>query len=196
MTAYLQPIFPPIPLHRGRKVCYTLVDSRVAPEFRIVGTEHDAVSSSPVSSYSVISVGIRRVEVEYKEEVPSFENDDFVRLWAVGTVSTLTCSSCRRRRKTHLVLETNVSLLRSQPTILILEVVHSLVKVVQVTITKERVVREVELSAGILVGIVVSSSREIQPFRVTKFAGERERTRFSSKPTRNGRERELTFPQS
>lgn len=55
------------------------------------------------------------------------------------------------RGGTYLVLERDVSLRGAEPVVLVLEVVHRGVEVVEVPVPQKRVVGEVELAASVLV---------------------------------------------
>lgn len=61
---YLQPILPSVPLHRSSKMFDRLVNPSVPAKFFVVRTQDDFIFSCPISSYSVVGVRIRRVEIE------------------------------------------------------------------------------------------------------------------------------------
>jgi hypothetical protein len=58
----------------------------------------------------------------------------------------------------------------AQPLELILQQVHALIESPEVLVTEQLVVDEVELTSSVVVRIVVSGTREVEPFRVTEFA--------------------------
>jgi hypothetical protein len=55
-----------------------------------------------------------------------------------------------------------------EPAIFLLEMIHTRIKLVQELISKKMVVSQVELTASIPETIVVSGTREVEPFRVTE----------------------------
>ena len=75
----LQPILPPVPLHRRRKVLDRAIDSTMSSEILVVRREYDVIVSRPVRTDSIVRVRVGGVEIEDEEEVSSFEDDDFIR---------------------------------------------------------------------------------------------------------------------
>ena len=87
------------------------------------------------------------MEVEYEEQTCSLKHNHFV----------------------ALVLQTDVSLRGGQPSVLLLEVLHGRIKLVQPLVAQEIVIDKVELASRVVVRIVVSNTRKVEPFWVTKF---------------------------
>jgi hypothetical protein len=133
-----------------------------------------------------------RVEVEDEDEAGALEDDDFVALVlerdvglldrgeeggrreGKGTVGQLVSHYCSRmsegwgrkgRGSTHLR--------STQPSVLALELVEFGVKVVEVSVSKQTVRGEVELSTSVVERIAVARSREIEPLQVER-VGHRE----------------------
>lgn len=72
-------------------------------------------------------------------------------------------STLKHEHLVPLVLERDVSLRSAQPLVLGLEVVHRLVKVVEVPVSEELVVDEVELTTGVHERVAVAFSGEVHP---------------------------------
>lgn len=67
-----------------------------------------------------------------------------------------------------LMLKADVSLRRCEPAILLLKVLHSSIKVIQESVTQKVVINQVELTSRVMERVVVSSTRKVEPLRVTK----------------------------
>ena len=63
---------------------------------------------------------------------------------------------------------------------LVLQTVHGRVKVVQVTITEELVVDQIELAAGVVIAVAIPCTWEVQPLWVPKFIPNEIEIPFSS----------------
>jgi hypothetical protein len=72
-----------------------------------------------------------------------------------------------------LVLQTDICLRSTKPPILTFSVLHGSIKIVEELVTQERVVDEVELSSCIVERVVISCTREVKPFRVSKLVSYR-----------------------
>lgn len=141
------PVFPSIPLHSCREeTCFFINPVMATNSFR-VAVQYDFVGSRHVDSDTVVAEASVCVEVEDKNESCPLKYNYLV----------------------SFVLQGDISLGRVQPAILCLAVIHQLVEGVQEFVSKQVIFGEVELSTGIPKGIVVSFSREIQPFRMAKF---------------------------
>jgi hypothetical protein len=86
------------------------------------------------------------VEVEDEEQASSLEHDNLV----------------------ALMLQADVCLRGAEPLVLLVEVLHGGIKLVQHFVTQEVVVDEVELPPGVVERVVVSSTGEVEPFGVTE----------------------------
>ena len=87
------------------------------------------------------------MEVEYEEQTCSLKHNHFV----------------------AFVLQTDVGLGRGQPPVLLLKVLHGGIELIQPVVAQELVVDKVELTSRVVVRIVVSGTRKVEPLWVTKF---------------------------
>ena len=122
------------------------VNSAPSTELRSVGVENRLVGSRLVDADAVVSVAVAGMEIEDEKQAGSLENDNLV----------------------GLVLQADVCLRSCQPSILLFHVLHGTVKVIEPLVPEQLVVNEVELSASVVERVVVSSAREIEPFRMTE----------------------------
>ena len=57
----------------------------------------------------------------------------------------------------------------AEPVILRIKAVHDAVKVIEVAVLELRVVDEIPLAPRVVVAVIVTRTREVEPFRVSKF---------------------------
>ena len=65
-------------------------------------------------------------------------------------------------------IQNEVDLLSSKPSILLFEVVHVAIEVVEVLVLEQRIIDEVPLAAGVVITVVVAFPGKVQPLRVTE----------------------------
>lgn len=58
---------------------------------------------------------------------------------------------------------------RVQPSILFFSQIHRPVKIVEELVPQQLVIHEVPLPSGILIALIVTDTRKVQPFRMSKF---------------------------
>lgn len=107
------------------------------------------------------------MEIENEEEAGAFKDDDLVAFVLEGDVGLgkkkKMCMSALARQPVNA--GSRIHLRRLQPPVLGLEVVHLGVKVVEVPVPKELVLRQVELTAGIVERVIVSGTGKIEPLQ-------------------------------
>lgn len=112
----------------------------------LVGGEHDAVRASDVHTNPIVAERVGGVEVEHEDKARALVRDDLV----------------------ALVLERDPRLWRREPAVLVLEVMHRLVELVQVPVPQHGVVHNVPLAPSVVEGVAVALAGEVEPLRVTE----------------------------
>ena len=112
-TTDLEPVLPPVPLHRRRKVLDALVDAAVPTKLDVVAREDDLVLAGPVGPDAVVGERVGRVEVEDPEQVAALKHDHLVRLHGPSSSETRQFPKVSfeppRRRKGHTPLTSFLS---------------------------------------------------------------------------------------
>lgn len=67
-----------MPLEVLGNVNHTLVDTSVSRKLLVVRSQRNSMFCQPIRSDTVVRVGLRVVEVESKEELAAFKDDDLV----------------------------------------------------------------------------------------------------------------------
>lgn len=123
-----------------------LVDGVEPSNLLSVRVEHDLVSASHIDSDAVIGIAIAGVEIENEDQASSLVDNHFV----------------------PFVLEGDIRLGRVQPTILVFALVHQSVEMVEILVSQQWVVRQVQLPSSIPERVAVSLTWEIEPLGVPK----------------------------
>ena len=109
------PVLAVVPLHWRRKESDALINSSETAKVLGITVEHRTISAWYLDTDAVVAIAIRGVEVEDEDKPCSLKNDYLV----------------------TLMLERDVSLRGSQPSILGLRLVHGPIEVVQELVSKE-----------------------------------------------------------
>lgn len=142
----VRPILPPVPFHRGRRESSVLVNPAKAAHFFGIRIENTTVCPFDLNPDAVISIALRRMEVEDEDDSGSLEYNDLV----------------------TLVLERDECLRGMEPTVSLLALVHVPIKVVEELVTEQVIVSEVQLPPSVPVRVVVPFPGEVQPLGVAK----------------------------
>jgi hypothetical protein len=164
---HLQIVPSSVPLKVRREELGIHLNSIVSPKSLFIRVKDELVLARDVDADSVVYEGFLVVDCEAREmlsKILSIRQDATLR-----TVEDEKQSGpLEYQHLVSLVLEGDVSLRGTQPLVHRLQVVHVLVKLVEVLVPQQLVFDQVELSSSVLERVAVSFSREIHPFRVTK----------------------------
>lgn len=125
---HLHPVLPVVPLQRcGEENTVSLDVIKAAKTFLVAG-QHDTIFARLLNANAVVRERVGRVEVEDKHQTCPLEDDNLV----------------------YFVLERDVCRRGGEPAVLALQVIHSLVEIVEVSVAEERVVYNIPLPACIV----------------------------------------------
>lgn len=119
----------------------------MSSESLLVAVQHQLVVAFKSGSYPVVLEALCRVEVEHEQQASSLERDHLV----------------------LIVVQAHVLLPVRQPRVLLLQLVHRHVPLVQTVVAQQRVVSQVPPSNRMVVAPPVVLPREIDPLRMPEF---------------------------
>ena len=90
------------------------------------------------------------------------------------------CSTLKYDGLIFLVFGTDPLMRRAEPVLLLLQCMHSTIKVVEVLVAQQLIVRKIELATGVVVGIIVSSAREVKPLGMSEFVANKVQVSLST----------------
>ena len=162
-NVHLNEVLSFVPSQRcGEEPCPFDISSE-STKSRVICIQNDLISPRRLNSHTVVCETLCGMKVEDPQQSSPLEYNHFV----------------------LLVFQANIRLIRVEPAILLLGPLHLAVKVVEKLISKQIIVREIELPPSIPVAVVITIPWEIQPFWVAKFVSLKIEISFTSKPVRD-----------
>merc|ERR1719232_198470 len=111
-----------------------------------VRVKNNLIFPSLLNSNCVVSEGLARMKVEAEDTSCSLKHNDLVVLMLGG----------------------HVAWIRAQPSLLLLQMVHGSIKLVETSVEKIAIVHEVPLPSSVVITLSVANTGKVQPFRMTK----------------------------
>jgi len=129
--ANLQPILPPIPLHRRGEV-FAIQSNVIKPaKIPLVATQRNPILPWFLYPYTIVCVALCRVKIENEQQPSSLIHNHLVYFMFQRHVRLVEC-----RSEFFSCFKFLSNLWRTQPAMLLREVVHGDVKIVQIFIAQ------------------------------------------------------------
>ena len=118
----------------------------MTPQLCPVRVQDNLIFPSLLNSNRVVSEGLARMKVEAEDTSCPLKHNDLV----------------------VLVLGGHIAWIRPQPSLLLLQMVHGSIKLVETSVEKIAIIHEVPLPSGIVITLSVAHTGKVQPLRMSK----------------------------
>ena len=118
----------------------------MTPQLCPVRVKNNLIFSSFLNSDRVVSEGLARMKVEAEDTSCPLKHNDLV----------------------VLVLGGHVAWFRAQPSLLLLQMVHGSVKLVETSVEKIAIIHQVPLPSGVVITLSIAYTGKVQPLRMSK----------------------------
>ena len=129
----------------------------MTPQLCPVRVQNNLIFPSLLNSYRVVSEGLARMKVEAEDTSCSLKHNHLV----------------------ILVLGGHVAWIRAQPSLLLLQMVHGSIKLVQTSVEKIAIIHQVPLSSGVVITLSIAHTGKVQPLRMSKLVTNEVKISFS-----------------
>ena len=129
----------------------------MTPQLCPVRVKNNLIFTRLLNSNRVVGEGLARMKVEAEDTSCPLKHNDLV----------------------VLVLGGHVAWIRPKPSLLLLQMVHGSIKLVETSVEKIAIVHQVPLSSSVVITLSISHAGKVQPLRMSKLVTNEVKISFS-----------------